>query len=248
LKLPTAPALGSFAVYTVATLLFSLATRAQDPNFHNAPPSARELKNPSESLQIGTAQSLYHRRCAECHGENGEGLGNIPALATGRAQSASEGELFWYITQGDANNGMPSWAKLSPRSVTPGAVRTAKRLKHARAFYTRHELLRQVRDFHCPLELRATLTRTPEWWKVCPYSSRWPWRMPVTPKSSTRSRRLPGGAPFQQPQCRLGYGKLCVATMQANDQGREEPNMRFIETLQSRKMDGDLCGKRASRV
>lgn len=28
-------------------------------------------------------------------------------------QSASEGELFWYITEGDANNGMPSWAKLS---------------------------------------------------------------------------------------------------------------------------------------
>lgn len=113
MKLTTVPALGSFAVYTVATLLFSLATRAQDPNFHNAPPSARELKNPYESLRIGTEQSLYHRRCAQCHGENGEGLGNIPALATGRAQSASEGELFWYITQGDANNGMPSWAKLS---------------------------------------------------------------------------------------------------------------------------------------
>ena len=113
MKLTTAPALGSFAVCTVAALLCSLATRAQDLNFHNAPPSARELKNPYETLQIGTAQSLYHRRCAQCHGEDGEGLGNIPALATERAQSASAGELFWYITQGDANNGMPSWAKLS---------------------------------------------------------------------------------------------------------------------------------------
>src|SRR5262249_35604108 len=38
--------------------------------------------------------------------------GNIPALATGKSQSASDGELFWYITKGDVNNGMPSWQAL----------------------------------------------------------------------------------------------------------------------------------------
>ncbi len=29
------------------------------------------------------------------------------------AQSATDGELFWYITQGDVNNGMPGWSSLS---------------------------------------------------------------------------------------------------------------------------------------
>ncbi len=43
----------------------------------------------------------------------GQGTGNIPALKTGPAQAAAEGELFWFITQGDVNNGMPSWASLS---------------------------------------------------------------------------------------------------------------------------------------
>jgi hypothetical protein len=36
---------------------------------------------------------------------------------------------------------------------------TCQEAKTTRAFYTRHELLRQVRDFHCPLERRATLSR-----------------------------------------------------------------------------------------
>ncbi len=30
-------------------------------------------------------------------------------------QSASDGELFWYITKGDVENGMPSWETLSPQ-------------------------------------------------------------------------------------------------------------------------------------
>jgi glucose/arabinose dehydrogenase/cytochrome c553 len=98
-----------------AALLWSPASRAQNANFHNAPPTAKGLKNPYESQRIGGAKPLYHLRCARCHGENGEGSGNIPAVATGRAQSATEGELFWYITKGDANNGMPSWAKLPLR-------------------------------------------------------------------------------------------------------------------------------------
>jgi glucose/arabinose dehydrogenase/mono/diheme cytochrome c family protein len=86
--------------------------RAQDATFHNAPASAKEQKNPFAGQRPDSARQLYHLRCASCHGENGEGTGNIPALATGRAQSANDGELYWYITKGDLNNGMPSWASL----------------------------------------------------------------------------------------------------------------------------------------
>jgi glucose/arabinose dehydrogenase/mono/diheme cytochrome c family protein len=93
-------------------LLASIATQAQDSTFHNAPALAKQEKNPFASQQTGSEKSLYHLRCAGCHGESGEGTGNIPALASGKAQSASDGELFWYITKGDLNNGMPSWAQL----------------------------------------------------------------------------------------------------------------------------------------
>jgi glucose/arabinose dehydrogenase/mono/diheme cytochrome c family protein len=85
---------------------------AQDANFHNAPASAKAQKNPYEGQHPASIRSAYHQNCAQCHGENGEGSGNIPALATGRTQSATDGEIFWYITKGDINNGMPSWQTL----------------------------------------------------------------------------------------------------------------------------------------
>src|SRR6266404_2836065 len=98
----------SLAMCVAAVLLGCPAAQAQNPNFHNAPASAKEMKNPYEGQRLASEKPLYHLRCARCHGENGEGSGNIPALASGRAQSASDGELFWYITKGDVNNGMPA--------------------------------------------------------------------------------------------------------------------------------------------
>jgi glucose/arabinose dehydrogenase/mono/diheme cytochrome c family protein len=85
---------------------------SQKPNFHDAPVAAKAEKNPYEGQQTASGKSTYHARCAGCHGENGDGTGNVPALATGNAQAASDGELFWYITKGDVNNGMPSWQML----------------------------------------------------------------------------------------------------------------------------------------
>ncbi len=88
---------------------------AQTPSFHDAPASMKGQKNPFEGEHPDSARAAYHLRCAQCHGESGEGSGNIPSLATGKAQSASDGELFWYITKGDVNNGMPAWASLPER-------------------------------------------------------------------------------------------------------------------------------------
>jgi glucose/arabinose dehydrogenase len=96
----------------VSILLLFPALQAQNANFHNAPASAKELKNPYGHQPPADAKALYASRCAVCHGQNGEGTGNIPSLNKGQAQSATDGEVFWYITQGDVSNGMPSWAGL----------------------------------------------------------------------------------------------------------------------------------------
>src|ERR1700692_4351100 len=85
---------------------------SEKPSFHDAPAAAKAQKNPYEGQQSASGKSTYHSRCAGCHGENGDGTGNVPALATGSAKAASDGELFWYITKGDVNNGMPSWQTL----------------------------------------------------------------------------------------------------------------------------------------
>ncbi len=39
----------------------------------------------------------------------------MPALSQGPTQSASDGEIFWFITTGAVDKGMPSWSTLSER-------------------------------------------------------------------------------------------------------------------------------------
>jgi glucose/arabinose dehydrogenase len=97
----------------VGMLLLSFAS-AQEAAFHNAPASATQMKNPVAGQSVATqaGQKLYAGSCANCHGPTGEGTGNVPSLASGPSQSASDGALFWYITKGDLSNGMPSWASL----------------------------------------------------------------------------------------------------------------------------------------
>ncbi len=103
---------GSLATLAVTTILLASWAPAQNTNFHGAPASARELKNPYEGQQAPNARALFHLRCARCHGENGEGSGNIPPLKAERIKAATPGEIFWFITKGDEPNGMPSWASL----------------------------------------------------------------------------------------------------------------------------------------
>jgi glucose/arabinose dehydrogenase len=94
-------------------LIPSLA--AQDAHFHNAPSSSSREKNPYEGKQqaITAGAKLYSMNCGSCHGNNGRGTGNVPALRKGPTQTVPDGEVFWFITTGSVNNGMPSWAQLS---------------------------------------------------------------------------------------------------------------------------------------
>jgi glucose/arabinose dehydrogenase len=103
----------SIATTFLALLLLTLS-QAQNSSFHKAPASTKDLKNPlSGQPQAAEAGSkLFAQTCASCHGANGQGTGPIPALAKGPSQSASDGELFWFITKGDISNGMPSWKAL----------------------------------------------------------------------------------------------------------------------------------------
>ena len=90
---------------------------AQTEKFHNAPASAKQLANPvkGQATAVSAGRRLYTARCALCHGKNAQGTGNIPDLTTGATQAAAPGEVFWYVTHGDARNGMPGWFILPVR-------------------------------------------------------------------------------------------------------------------------------------
>ena len=85
-----------------------------DVKFHNAPASTRATKNPyaGQAAAAQAGKALYARNCLSCHGKMGKGTGNVPSLVDGRLDSVPSGEVFWFITQGDKDNGMPSWAAL----------------------------------------------------------------------------------------------------------------------------------------
>ena len=83
--------------------------------FHNAPASATESKDPYAGQQdaVTAGAGLYAVHCVSCHGPLTLGAGNMTALASSAAlRSATDGELFWFITKGEMNQGMPSWGKL----------------------------------------------------------------------------------------------------------------------------------------
>jgi glucose/arabinose dehydrogenase len=102
----------TLGVCAAITLLFIGMAWGQNPSFHNAPATASEVKNPLNGKVPANAKHLYITNCSKCHGDRGDGMGNIPALKRGPSQSASDGELFWFITKGDMNNGMPPWSSL----------------------------------------------------------------------------------------------------------------------------------------
>ncbi|MGA2718901.1 MAG: PQQ-dependent sugar dehydrogenase [Candidatus Acidiferrales bacterium] len=103
------------AVLGFSTFLMFPSLKAQNSRFHDAPASADASKNPYAGQQAAAEAGgkTYAANCAGCHGQTGQGTGNIPQLAGGPAQTANDGELFWFITNGSLNNGMPSWKQLS---------------------------------------------------------------------------------------------------------------------------------------
>jgi mono/diheme cytochrome c family protein len=87
---------------------------AENEGFRNAPPSASSMKNPysGDAKAAAGGKKLYAQNCAQCHGNNLQGMGPAPTLQSANVKSAKPGELFWFITNGDLNKGMPAWAGL----------------------------------------------------------------------------------------------------------------------------------------
>jgi len=96
-----------------AALVFP-SLKAQDARFHDAPESASRSKNPfvGNKDAADTGAKLYAVSCASCHGLDGKGSGSVPPLSSGPVKTANDGEVFWFITNGDINSGMPAWAQL----------------------------------------------------------------------------------------------------------------------------------------
>src|SRR5215469_8076468 len=88
-----------------------LILQAADSPFRDAPASAKAMKNPvaGQAAAIDAGKTVYARNCLACHGKALKGTGNVPSLVDGKLTGVTDGEMFWFITKGDKDNGMPAW-------------------------------------------------------------------------------------------------------------------------------------------
>jgi mono/diheme cytochrome c family protein len=85
----------------------------QDPSWR-VPAEAVEKTNPlAERPELAAGgKKLFTRNCVECHGKSGEGLKKSADLQLPMVQGQSDGALFWKITNGNPDRGMPSFSRL----------------------------------------------------------------------------------------------------------------------------------------
>jgi len=87
----------------------------QDPRWL-VPTDAVGKPNPLAQRPETTAggKKLFQRNCVECHGATGVGVEKKHAadLQLPVVQEQSDGVLFWKITNGNTDRGMPSFSRL----------------------------------------------------------------------------------------------------------------------------------------
>lgn len=94
---------------TVALAAASNAWWERVPGKDHARPNP--LENHPEAVAAG--ELIYRDHCLECHKADAQGDGRKkPSLRTDRIRTVTDGDLEWFLRQGDLGHGMPSWSSL----------------------------------------------------------------------------------------------------------------------------------------
>lgn len=100
--------------FIVSALLASSLHASDGSWLRRVPSHDRERPNPYASREdaILAGGAIFQQNCAKCHGRDATGAGRHPSLRTELVRHATDGELFWLLTNGSMARGMPSWSKL----------------------------------------------------------------------------------------------------------------------------------------
>jgi mono/diheme cytochrome c family protein len=104
----------SFAsLFILLTATFALA--ASSSRWQHVPAKDHARTNPlaGDSAAIAAGANVYGEHCQQCHKADAMGDGHKrPALRSERIRTASDGDIEWFLRQGDLAHGMPSWSSL----------------------------------------------------------------------------------------------------------------------------------------
>jgi mono/diheme cytochrome c family protein len=92
-----------------------LAGAAASSRWDHVPAKDHARSNPlaSHPDSVAAGALVYKQHCAQCHKAGGMGDGRKkPPLRSDRIRTATDGDLEWFLRQGDLGHGMPSWSGL----------------------------------------------------------------------------------------------------------------------------------------
>ena len=62
---------------------------------------------------VAAGELVYRDHCLQCHRADAMGDGHKkPPLRSNRIRTATDGDIEWFLRQGDLGHGMPSWSNL----------------------------------------------------------------------------------------------------------------------------------------
>jgi mono/diheme cytochrome c family protein len=105
-------------VVTVSLSVLAIAAGGATVSpWDNVPAKQHERSNPvaGQPDAIEAGGELYREHCQQCHKADGRGDDRHPSLHSPHVRNAADGDLEWYLRQGDRAHGMPSWAALTQR-------------------------------------------------------------------------------------------------------------------------------------
>ncbi len=107
-----------FAVFLIALSAAVAFAAASASHWQRVPAKDHARLNPlaGKSEAIAAGALLYRDHCLQCHQANAQGDGRKrPSLRSEGIRAASDGDLEWFLRQGDLRHGMPTWSSL-PRA------------------------------------------------------------------------------------------------------------------------------------
>jgi mono/diheme cytochrome c family protein len=105
-------ATGILGIALIATLSFAAVSTSR---WEHVPPRDHAQVNPLAGQPEAAAAGalVYREHCQQCHKADARGDGRKrPSLHSERIRTASDGDIEWFLRQGDLGRGMPSWSSL----------------------------------------------------------------------------------------------------------------------------------------